>query len=487
MFSNAEGVPGGGWKVPYVDSTGRLWVASRRGLGRADNPTEEIPRFVTYTTAQGPASNDTRAIAEDRWGNLYVATGRGVDRVRPQPGGITVTEHYTSADGLAAGELASAYRDRNGSLWFVTNLGLSRLTPVPDRPPVAPPVLVTGLQVGTAPHPIVDLGQEEVHGLRVPPGQGPLRIDFVGLSFAPGETLRYQYQLAGVDRDWSAPTDQRTVVYGRLPAGKYHFLVRAVNSEGMTSAAPASVAFAMLPPVWLSWWFISAAGLGTAGLVYAAHRYRVRQLLAVERVRTRIATDLHDDIGSSLSQISILSELARQRLNTADPLVSQPLAEIAAVSGEMVASLSDIVWAINPRHDRLSDLSARMRRFAFDVLGGRGIELRFHADDHREQLHTSSDFRRQVYLIFKEAVNNAARHAGCTRAAVELHVGHGHLELRISDNGTGFEPLSAENGNGLVNMRRRAADLGGELDLRSEPGRGTDLKLSVPLPGSRTP
>ena len=480
--SNRQGVPGGGWKVPYVDSAGRLWVGARRGLGRSDNPTAAEPGFVTYTTAQGLASSDVKSLAEDRWGNLYAATGRGVDRIRATADGIVVTRHYTYADGLAAGELASAYRDRNGSLWFVTTLGISQLTPAPDRPPTTPPVLVTGLQIGTAVHPIGEAGQSEIRGLTVKPGNGPLRIDFVGLSFAPGETLRYQYQLAGVDRDWSVPADQRSVVYGRLAAGSYRFLVRAVTSEGVTSPLPASVVFTMLPPFWQRWWFVAAAALATAAAVYAAHGYRVRQLLAVDRMRTRIATDLHDDIGSSLSHISILSGLARQRLNTADPAVSQYLAEISTVSGEMVASLSDIVWAINPRHDRLSDLSARMRRFAVDVLGARGIDLQFHADGHQERLRTNSDFRREVYLIFKEAVNNSARHAGSTRASVDLRVENGRLALHVRDNGAGFEPSSTADGNGLENMRRRAASLGGELAVRSSPGHGTEVELTLPLP-----
>jgi signal transduction histidine kinase len=313
-----------------------------------------------------------------------------------------------------------------------------------------------------------------------------LRIDFVGLGFGPGEHLQYQYRLQGVDRDWSPPTDQRSVIYGRLSSGTYRFQVRAVNNEGSTSPAPASVGFLILPPVWLSWWFLSAAALATCGLAYAAHRYRVRQLLAIERVRTRIASDLHDDIGSSLSQVSILSELVRQRLNTDDPRVAQPLGEIAAVSNEMVAALSDIVWAINPRHDRLGDLAARMRRFALDVLASRGIDLRFNADASAERQRTSSDFRRQVYLIFKEAVNNAARHAACTEAQVQLHVFKGRLELSVTDNGRGFEVFATNNGNGLTSMQRRAAGLGGRLELRSEPGTGAAVMLSVPLPDSRS-
>lgn len=486
MFTNLEGVPPGGWKWLYVDSAGRLWVGARRGLGRADNPTDDRPRFVTYTIAQGLASNEIFGITEDRWGRIYVGTGRGVDRLTPQTGGTTgavAIQHFTNADGLAAGELRSAYRDRRGTIWFATNLGLSQLTPAPDRPAAPPPVLVTGVQSGTSPFPVADTGQTAVQGPRVAPGQGPLRIDFVGLSFAAGETLRYQYRLEGVDRDWSVATDQRTVVYGRLASRRYRFQVRAVNSEGMISPDPASVSFTMLPPVWQSWWFLSLAALGAGASIHASHRYRVRHLLAIERVKTRIATDLHDDIGSSLSQISILSELVRGRIDKGDLEVAQPLGEIATVSREMVAALSDIVWAINPRHDRLNDLAARMRRFAVDVLGARGIEVRFQADSYGD-LRTSSEFRRDVYLIFKEAVNNAVRHAECTVARVELRVFKGRLELSVSDNGRGFELSTAGNGNGVANMRRRAAGLGGAFELHSEPGRGADLKLTVPLPGS---
>jgi ligand-binding sensor domain-containing protein/two-component sensor histidine kinase len=487
MFTNEPGVPPGGGKVVYVDSAGRLWVGSWDGLGRSDNPNDARPQFVTYSTSHGLASNFILSITEDRWGRIYVATLGGVDRLTPRAGGIASIQHFTVADGLAAGELKWAFRDRKGDLWFATNLGLSQFTPTADRPVAPPPILVTSLQVGTDLYPVADIGATAVQGPRLKPGQGTLRIDFVGLSFAPGEMLRYQYRLEGADREWSAPTDHRTVAYGRLSSGRYRFQVRAINSEGMMSPEPANVDFTMLPPVWLSWWFISAAAMGTIGLIYAAHRYRVRQILAVERVRSQIATDLHDDIGSSLTQISILSELVRQRLNTPDPQVSQPLREIATVSREMVASLSDIVWAINPRQDRLHDLVARMRRFALDVLGGRGIELRFETSEHHERLHTSAEFRRQVYLIFKEAINNVARHAGCTRAVVRLGVGDGRLQLEILDNGNGFEPTTAARGNGMRNMQRRAAELHGALELRSGPGgSGTQVKLNVPISEPRT-
>jgi ligand-binding sensor domain-containing protein/signal transduction histidine kinase len=485
LYSESDGLPAGLITSLYLDHEGRLWIGSYHGgLSRIDNPSEAKLRFVTYTTADGLSDNAVLCLTEDQWGRIYACTGRGIDRLDPATGHI---KYYTTADGLARGELAAAGRDRQGALWFGSLLGFSRLVPEPDEPAVAPPVLIMGLRVQGVSRPVSEFGQSTVSGLLLQPNQNQLQFDFVGLGFAPGERIRYQYRLNSADRDWRAPTELHSVIYAGLRPGSYIFQVRAVNVQGVVSPQPASVTFSILAPVWQRWWFVTAAATALSILIYSLYRYRLAQLLAVERIRARIATDLHDDIGSSLSQISILSELVRQRLNGGDPRVSQPLAEISNVSSEMVASLSDIVWAINPRHDRVSDLSARMRRFAFDVLQARGIELRFKAEGHQERLRTSPDFRRQVYLIFKEAVNNSARHAGCTKALIELHVGEGRLELRLSDNGRGIEPSCAGTGNGLVNMRKRAADLGGRLEIKSEPGHGTDLTLCVPLPGSGAP
>ena len=163
MFTNLEGVPPGGWKLLYVDSVGRLWVGARRGLGRTDNPTADTPQFVTYTTAQGLASDEIHGISEDRWGRIYVATGRGVDRLTPQVNNLAAgaIQHFTYSDGLATGELTSAYRDHSGDLWFATNLGVSQFTPTTDRHGGPAPVLVTGVQIGAASYPVADVGQAE--------------------------------------------------------------------------------------------------------------------------------------------------------------------------------------------------------------------------------------------------------------------------------------------------------------------------------------
>src|SRR5205085_2026670 len=204
-----------------------------------------------------------------------------------------------------------------------------------------------------------------------------LQIDFVGLGFAPGESLRYEYMLEGADRTWSAPTAQRTVTYARLAAGRYRFLVRAVNADGQVSDKPAAITFRVLPPVWLRWWFIALVMLAVGGAAYAFYRYRVVRLLEVADMRTRIATDLHDDIGSGLSRVAILSEVVKQQTGATAPQSVPLLIEIAESARVLVDSMRDIVWAIDPRRDDLSSVIYRVRQFASDVLEPRQIRFDF--------------------------------------------------------------------------------------------------------------
>jgi len=475
VFGEREGV-NGFIEDLFVDSTGRLWVGtSSRGLIRVDDPAAEVPRFKTYGVAEGLSSSRIGGFIEDRWGRIYAMNGRGIDRFAPVSGGLGHVQRFTTADGVAPGELDLAFRDGQNNLWFSSSLGLSRFVPMEDPPRSPPPVLVTGLSVGGVAQPISDLGQPSVAGLRFP--ERPLRVDYLGLGFQPGAALRYQYMLEGADHDWSPPTDQRTVIYASLTPGAYRFRVRAVAGDGALSPRPAEVEFRILPPVWRTWWFLLACGTGLAALVYALHRYTVSQAVAVANVRTRIATDLHDDIGASLSQIAVLSEVAR--CGAGNGHSGSPLEEIAGISRELVDSMSDIVWAINPEHDRLSNLVYRMRRFATDLLGGQGIALQFRSSMADGDLRIGANVRRQFYLVFKEAVHNIARHSGARRVEIELDREGDSLMLRVADDGRGFDPAEVNEGHGLASMRRRATSLGTELEWDTGTGKGTALRMRV--------
>ena len=477
FFTVADGLPAGDIEDLYVDRSGRLWIASTEGgLGRIDDPGAPHPRIATISTAQGLSGKDVQCITEDLSGRIYVGTGHGVDRLDPDGSGI---RHYTTADGISPGEFQAAYRDRHGTLWFATHLGLSQLVPEPDRARSPPPILITRVSIGGTPYPISGLGDNRISGPVLSPGQNFIQFDFVGLGFGAGERLRYQYRLEGAGGDWSDPAENRSVHYASLSPGSYRFLVRALNAQGLGSDQAAAASFTVLPPFWMRWWFVLPAGTALAMLLYAAYRYRLGRLLELERVRTRIATDLHDDIGASLSQISILSELARRRAGDVDAL-QKPLADIAGASRELLASMSDIVWSINPQRDHLRDLLQRMRRFATDVFTTRNIEFQFHAPAAELAGKLDPDMRRQVFLIFKESVNNILRHADCTQVEIQFAVEKAGLMLSVRDDGKGFDPAQPPAGNGLASMRQRAASLNGSLEITVDGDQGTRVTLRVP-------
>ena len=478
FFSIGDGTPTGMIRGLYTDRSGRLWIATAAGgVVRADDPTANSPHFISYTTADGISSNQVSCITEDEWGRIYIGTGRGLDRLDPATGRI---KHYSVTDGLGNNFVNVAYRDRDGALWFGTLQGLSRFVPKPDRPQAPPPIFIGGLRITGVEQTLSDLGEAKLSGFELGPSQNQIEIGFLGLGYGSGESLRYQYKLEGADQDWTQPTDQRTVNYANLQPGSYRFLVRAVNADGVTSPVPASLEFTIIPPIWQRWWFVSLAAILVALAAYGIYRHRVTRLIELERVRMRIATDLHDDIGSSLSQISVLSEVINKRLGK-EQSVAEPLLMIGSLSRDLVDSLNDIVWAINPRRDRLSDLIYRMRRFASDTFTARDIQFRFSAPDSQNHLRLGADTRREVFLVFKEAVNNLVRHSGCTVADIDFGMKNGRMELSVTDNGAGFNPERESEGNGLVNMRQRAAKVGGGLDIVSSRDRGTTVLLKVPL------
>jgi ligand-binding sensor domain-containing protein/two-component sensor histidine kinase len=475
----------GSIRTTFLDHAKRLWVGSTQaGLSRIDNPTSDRPQLMRYTTEEGLSSNEIRCITEDRFGRIYVGTNHGVDRVDPTTTHVVEMEprvrHYTWADGLAKGTVQVAFRDRSGTLWFLTNDGISRFVPTPDPAPMPPPILITGLKIMGAPQPMSQLGESALSDLELPPSRNEIEVEFLSLDFRQGSDVQYQYMLDGTDQHWSAPTDQRRVLYPSLTPGRYRFRVRAVRSNGSVSSQPAVAAFTILAPFWKRWWFISLEGALAALIVYGFYRYRLEQLLAVERIRTRIATDLHDDIGSSLTQVAILSEVVRRRLGESGAAANESLSRIADISRELVDSMSDIVWATDPAKDKLSCLEQRMREFAGDVFTAGDVHFQFHASDREHDLPIGADVRRQVFLIFKECVHNILRHANCSQVKVEVRIENERMVVQVCDNGVGFEPFAAINGHGLASMRHRAQRVGGRIDVTADNG-GTTVTLEIPI------
>ncbi|MCU1273187.1 MAG: liaS 2 [Bryobacterales bacterium] len=477
-FSTKDGIPDGSLWNLLVDRRGRLWIASSNdGLTRVDDPSADVPRFSRYSTRQGLSTDLLRSLAEDRQGIIYIGTELGVDALNPESGHV---RHFSFSDGLAAGDLVAAFCDRTGALWFGASLGLSRLMPEPERRPKPPPVRITALRIAGVLRPFSALGETALAGLELDPNQNHVEVEFASFNFRTAAAIRYQYRLEGTGSDWTEPADARSVNLVGLAPGSYRFQVRAIR-EGIVSSPPAEISFHILGPIWRRWWAISAALLFIGSLVYAAHRYRVAQLIQMEKVRTRIAMDLHDDIGSSLSQISILSEVARRDAAGSAASV-QSLSRVAEISRDLVDALGDIVWAVNPHKDLVGDLVQRMRRFGGDVLNSRNIEFDCRVPEAVLGMELEPDIRRQVFLIFKESVHNIARHSGCRYATAELALRGRHLLLTIADDGAGFDQNGhGGEGHGLASMRKRAAQLGAELRVTSQRGQGTTIGLTLPL------
>ena len=488
VLTAAEGAPTGWVRDLFLDGRGRLWIASTNdGLWRLDDTNSDRFDFVKYAPAQGLTSLSTACVTEDEFGRIYVGTWRGVDRLDPETGQI---ENLGTADGLPGSFVENAYRDREGALWFATRAGLARFRPEPVRQRRPPTILITGLRAGGAPRAVSILGETEISNLALDSDERQVSVDFLGLGASLGEKLRYEYRLG--DAGWTQ-TSERTVNFANLAPGAYRFEVRAVTADRLASAAPASVSFRVAAPLWQRAWFLAALAASAALLIYLFYRHRLARLLEVERMRTRIATDLHDDIGANLTKISLLGEVSRRQYGD-DPAAGResPLAAIARISRESVSAMGDIVWAIDPERDTLLDLVRKMRQHAEETFEPRDIELQFDAAGAESELRLGVDVRRDFFLVFKEAVNNAARHSGCARAEVRVRCEGHRLSLTVSDDGRGFDAAdggeSEAGGYGLASMRRRAAAMGGTLSVESRPGAGTTVSLSVPVGrGARAP
>ena len=474
-FTRADGLSTDSVSSVHVDRAGRLWIATdTAGVMRIDSPPDERIKGQVYSTTTGLSSDQTFTITEDTAGRIYIVTGRGVDRLDVTTGAI---RHYTTAEGLAAGPLS--FRDSTGALWFGSTHELSRLVPSTDSPRIAPTAWISGVSVEGRPQSIPDLGTADDGTLSLAADERQVSVDFFGI----GERLRYEYRLVGNNDRWSTPTDQRTVHYASLSPGRYRFEVRAVATDSGLRSSPATVAFVIPPPVWLRWWFLTLAGLIVALALYGVHRRRVAHLVEVERVRTRIATDLHDDLGANLSRVAILSEVVKQRIGQTDDQSVSLLTEIADSSRSLIGSLRDLVWAIDPGAGSAGELDTRVRQIAGTLLDPKSVAWTFRGGDADSRLALNAEQRRHVILFFKEAINNAARYADASRIDLSIEQTRAGLVCRISDNGCGFDvsTASGQGGRGLRNMRTRASALGGRLEVLSTPDAGTALTLTVPL------
>ena len=302
--------------------------------------------------------------------------------------------------------------------------------------------------------------------------------------------MRFRHRLEGLERDWVEDGTRRTVNYSYIPPGQYRFQVLACNNDGVWNETGAALALTVVPFVWQTGWFKAVAALALFGAIGGAIRYverrklqrkvaRLEQQRAVEHERARIAQDMHDDLGSRLTQITLMSELAQDELEHPAE-AGEYLRRIESSARSLTRAMDEIVWAVNPRNDSLEGLLRYLQRFAQEHLTLAGVRCRWEVPVQVPALALPGNVRHSLYLACKEALHNVTKHAAATEARVHLEQGEASFTLIIEDNGRGFAASGGGPGNGLVNLQKRMADLGGRFEVESGTGAGARVRFVVP-------
>lgn len=460
--------------------TGRtLWLGTDRGLVRVDT---EQDAFRSYYDPDVFPGGFVYSIIPDAREHLWLGTNQGLVRFDPQ---TEQARRFGSGDGVQNTEFnrRAAARAPDGTVYIAGLQGLTVFDPAAIRNnPYVPPVVITGMtrEDRDGAEAISVLGRDAVtldYRDRV------FTLTFAALNFTNPQQNRYAYRLSGFEEDWVEAGTRRTVRYTNVPPDTYRFRVKAANNDGVWNERGAAMRIIITPPFWQTWWFrIGVIGIVLA-LGIAAYRARVRHLLAVERLRLRIASDLHDDVGSQLASVAITSDVLRAQDHLTDADRAE-LKQMGAHVRQITKTLRDIVWFVDPEHDRPEALLWKLKNEAATLLGDHE-----HRIDHPPpaQLALVEEFdprvRRNLFLIFKEALHNIVRHAEADTVCINLRRSDHALVLTIVDDGIGFDASAVEPGRGLTNMRRRAARIGAEIEWVQPPEGGTTLRLTLPPAG----
>ncbi|GHC53339.1 sensor histidine kinase [Roseibacillus persicicus] len=506
----------------HATPDGSLWIGyAGDGLGHIKDG-----KYQRITTEEGLRDNYISQIQHDDFGSLWLAGNRGLFQVErsqlqnPSQFGSRAIRMRTFGrnDGLPSLQISRNYsptsaKDSSGNLYFSTYNGLLRVNPKKYRGDVLVPpvrlerVLVDHQLVGsyrkrdarafTAEGAnLLDLSSRGAI-LRLPPDHNRVNIDFATLSLASPETVNIRYRLKGLSDKWEISDNQYEAQFSRLPAGKYEFEVIAANNNGSWSREKASLLITVSPFFWQTWWFKLGVGAFTAliagGLVFLGlrrrHRLvmqRIRTKRALEQERSRIARDIHDELGASLTRISLLAQPA---VEPKDETIKKKLGQIHSTARHLMRSMDGVVWAIDPEHDTCDDLASYLSSYAQDFLEVAGITCRIRMPLELPEHSLSAQLRHNLLLAFKEALNNIVKYAEATEVKVTLESENEELILKLEDNGSGINPMAESDpnrpasGRGLENMNTRMKEIGGTCVVESSPEKGTAITFQVPLRG----
>lgn len=497
-FTARDGLAGNKIYSIYSDRQGTLWIGTGgSGLSRFLNG-----EFHAFSTKDGLLHDEIYEILEDQ-DHLWMSSPRGIFRVskknlndfaaRLVPRITCIS--YGKENGLisiACNGVAkpAAWKSKEGKLWFATTKGLVVTDPAvnPEENPIPPPVIIEEISVDK--NPVRWAGNRELG--RLAPGRGELEFRYTALSFRKSEKNRFKYKLDGVDSDWVDAGEQRVARYNNILPGSYTFRVKGCNDEGVWNEAGAAVGFSLEPHFWQTWWFGCLVALISIGSLAGTVRFislrklhreleRLEQQHALEKERARIAKDIHDDVGASLTQVVLLSELGQKHEGQPGQMQAH-FQQIAATSQEMVEKMDQIVWALNPRNDTLENIANYICHFAENFFRLTPVRCRLDIPAVLPPHPLPADARHNIFLSVKEALNNVAKHSAATEVWVKMGLNGAAFRIAVEDNGKGFTPGSGDPfGNGLGNMEKRIQQVGGNCRITSAPGKGTWIYFEIPL------
>jgi signal transduction histidine kinase len=466
-----------------ADHSGNLWIGTRdQGLYCLKLDGLYIKSIKQLTTADGLSENFINYLYCDKDDNIWACTLSGLDKVTRQGKQFSV-ENLTRKNNLYLPILKIQQTDK-GMFWILTKAGIVTYNPV--RSPVSgwrPQLLLSQIIVNNT-------ANEHIAAHDLKYFQNNISFQFSAPSYVDEKQTRFSYLLEGSGNEyWSAPSPDASINFINLRPGDYTLRAKAIFLHGLYPPTESAFSFTILPPWWQTWWFKSLVGIFVLGLLLFALRFYINRKLelqrvmlerrrAIEKERTRIATDMHDDLGAGLSQIKFLSEAIGMKKQQHLP-IEEEISHIRTFSVEMIEKMGEIVWALNEKNDTLSDLLSYTRSYAVEYLEQNGIECKVDEPDNIPQDYVSSEFRRNVYLTVKEALHNIVKHAQATHVHINIQITD-QLSILIRDNGIGIDNSAPRiHGNGLLSMNARIRELNGCFEISNN--NGTEVKIQVPL------
>ncbi len=452
----------------YEDETGGIWLGTEAGLSRYipnlpdDQSFKRIPGINTFVFR----------IIEDAAHRLWVTTQKGLCCYDAKN---QVVRYFNAKDGIVHPEIyAPLLKENANSVWF-GNLYNFNLNKIKLFAPTADPQIIAFSIDNHA----VNMPKTGTPNFYLSPKAQVFTVQFGTLGFSAPEETKLYYSLDQGKPYWIAAGAQRKVTFYRQQSGQYQFRLKAVGNGGAQSIKTVAINVFIRSPFYRTIWFYMLITILIVAIIYAIFRYREQQLLEKVNIRQAIARDLHDEMGSTLSSISILSDAAQS--NAYQEIDTQSLKVISARTREVMDTMSDIVWSINPYNDAFAEVLQRMRGFAAETLEAKNIDLQFIVEEPIQSLVLSMNQRKDFYRIFKEAINNAAKYAKAKQVWVKINGTDKIIHLEIKDDGQGFDPENVKLGNGIQNMQARAARLRGNFVINSSLGNGVTISLSFPI------